>query len=66
MKIELTPENAAALAKYAALAGCTPAEFLNRFRSGRGPFAMCYKRFVKKDPLDFHDPARSLFNSFHL
>ena len=48
MKIGLTPENAAALAKYAALAGCTPAEFLNRFRSGRGPFAMCYKRFVKK------------------
>ena len=33
MKIELTPENAAALAKYAALAGQTPAEFLNRYLS---------------------------------
>jgi hypothetical protein len=31
MKIDLTPANAAALAKYAALAGCTPAEFLNRY-----------------------------------
>ena len=29
MKIELTPDNAAALTKYAALAGQTPAEFLN-------------------------------------
>jgi hypothetical protein len=29
MKIELTPENAAALTKYAALAGRTPARFLN-------------------------------------
>ena len=48
MKIGLTPENAAALAKYAALAECTPVEFLNRFRSGRGPSTMCYKRFVKK------------------
>ena len=28
MKVELTPENAAALTKYAALAGHTPAEFL--------------------------------------
>jgi hypothetical protein len=44
MKIELTAENAAALAKYAALAGYTPDEFLNRFRSDWGPFAM----FVKK------------------
>lgn len=33
MKIELTPENAAALAKYAALAGQTPTEFLNRYLS---------------------------------
>jgi hypothetical protein len=33
MKIALTPENAAALAKYAALAGHTPAEFLNRYLS---------------------------------
>ena len=33
MKIELTAENAAALAKYAALAGHTPAEFLNRYLS---------------------------------
>ena len=33
MKIELTPESAAALAKYAALAGCTPTEFLNRYLS---------------------------------
>jgi hypothetical protein len=31
MNIELTPENAAALSKYAALAGCTPTEFLNRY-----------------------------------
>ena len=31
MKIELTPENLAALAKYAALAGCTPDAFLNRY-----------------------------------
>jgi hypothetical protein len=31
MKIELTPENAAALAKYAALAGHTPGEFLNQY-----------------------------------
>lgn len=31
MKIELTPENTAALAKYAALAGCSPAEFLNEY-----------------------------------
>ena len=31
MKIELTPENAAALTKYAALAGCTPARFLNEY-----------------------------------
>ena len=33
MKIELTPENAAALAKYAALAGHTPAEFLHEYLS---------------------------------
>ncbi len=33
MKIELSPENAAALAKYAALAGHTPAELLNRYLS---------------------------------
>jgi len=33
MKIELTPEKAAALAKYAALARHTPAEFLNRYLS---------------------------------
>jgi hypothetical protein len=32
--IELTPDNAAALAKYAALAGDTPAEFLNRYLEG--------------------------------
>ena len=31
MKIELTPENAAALTKYAALAGGTPARFLNKY-----------------------------------
>jgi hypothetical protein len=31
MNIELTTENAAALAKYAALAGRTLAEFLNRY-----------------------------------
>jgi len=31
MKIELTPENAAALVKYAASAGHTPADFLNRY-----------------------------------
>jgi hypothetical protein len=31
MKIELNAENAAALAKYAVLAGQTPAEFLNRY-----------------------------------
>jgi hypothetical protein len=31
MKIDISPENAAALAKYAALAGCTPAEFLNGY-----------------------------------
>ena len=31
MKIDITPENAAALAKYAALAGNTPAEFLNGY-----------------------------------
>jgi len=30
MKIELTPENSAALTKYAAFAGRTPAEFLNQ------------------------------------
>lgn len=33
MKIGLIPENASALAKYAALAGHTPAEFLNRHPS---------------------------------
>jgi len=33
MKMELTPENSAALAKYAASAGQTPAEFLNRYFS---------------------------------
>lgn len=33
MNIELTAENAAALAKYAALVGQTPAEFLNRYLS---------------------------------
>ncbi len=47
MKIELPPENAANLAKYAALAGHTPTEFLNRYLSDR-PLPMCYKRFVKK------------------
>ena len=31
MKIELTPEISAALAKYAELAGQPPAEFLNRY-----------------------------------
>jgi len=31
MKIELTPANSAALTKYAALAGRTPTEFLNRY-----------------------------------
>ena len=31
MKIELTPANAAALTKYATLAGHTPAEFLNEY-----------------------------------
>jgi hypothetical protein len=31
MNVELTAENATALAKYAALAGCTPSEFLNRY-----------------------------------
>jgi hypothetical protein len=31
MNIELTPANSAALAKYAALAGHNPAEFLNRY-----------------------------------
>jgi len=31
MNIELTPENSAALTKYAALAGQTPGEFLNRY-----------------------------------
>jgi hypothetical protein len=31
MKIELTPESAATLAKYAELTGHTPAEFLNRY-----------------------------------
>ena len=66
MKIELTPENAAALAKYAALAGCTPAEFLNRFRSGRGSLRHVLQTLREEDPLGFHDPARSLFNSFHL
>ena len=30
MKIELTPDNAVALAKYAQLSGHTPADFLNR------------------------------------
>jgi hypothetical protein len=33
MNLVLTPENAAALTKYAALTGCTPAEFLNRYLS---------------------------------
>jgi hypothetical protein len=28
---KLTPENAAALTKYAALAGCTPGRFLNKY-----------------------------------
>ena len=41
MKIELTPENAAALTKSAALAGQTPARFMN-------VDAERYKRFVKK------------------
>ena len=27
---------------------------------------MCYKAFREKDPLGFHDPAYSVFNSFHL
>jgi hypothetical protein len=31
MKIELTPENAAALVIYAALAGHTQAEFVNQY-----------------------------------
>jgi hypothetical protein len=31
MKIELTPDNATALVRYAELAGHTPAEFLNRY-----------------------------------
>jgi hypothetical protein len=31
MKIEFTPENAAALAKYAVLARRTPTEFLNQY-----------------------------------
>jgi hypothetical protein len=31
--VELTPANAAVLSKYAALAGHTPAEFLNRYLS---------------------------------
>jgi hypothetical protein len=31
MKIELTPDNAAALSKYAALAGHTPDELLNQY-----------------------------------
>jgi hypothetical protein len=31
-----------------------------------GSFAVCYKRFREEDPLGSHDPARSLFNSFHL
>lgn len=31
MNIELSPGNAAALAKYAALAGCPPTEFLNQY-----------------------------------
>ena len=34
MKIDITPENAVALAKYAASAGHTPAEFLNEYLSG--------------------------------
>jgi hypothetical protein len=34
MKIELTPDNAAALARYAALTGHTPAEFVNRYLEG--------------------------------
>jgi len=34
MKIELTPNSAAALAKYAALAGHNPAEFLNQYLEG--------------------------------
>jgi hypothetical protein len=32
--IELTPDKAAALEKYAALSGHTPAEFLNRYLEG--------------------------------
>jgi hypothetical protein len=31
MNVELTAENASALARYAALAGHTPSEFLNRY-----------------------------------
>jgi hypothetical protein len=37
MKIELTPENTAALAKYAALAGCTPDAFLNQYLADHMP-----------------------------
>jgi hypothetical protein len=33
MKIELSPENVAAVEKYAALAGLIPAELLNRYFS---------------------------------
>jgi hypothetical protein len=51
MRIELTPENAAALAKYAASVAHTPIEFLNRFldhlRLGRQTKAVSSQFVVK-------------------
>jgi hypothetical protein len=44
MHIELTPANAAALTKYAALAGLTPAEFLNRYLSDNIAVARAARR----------------------
>jgi hypothetical protein len=44
MHIEPTPENAAALTKYAALAGLTPAEFLNRYLSDNIAVARAARR----------------------
>ena len=44
MKIELTPANAAALAKYAALARHTPTEFLNRYLSDNIAVARAARR----------------------
>jgi hypothetical protein len=52
MKIELTPANAAALTKYAALAGHTPTEFLNRYLSDNMVLLFSVSFFQEPDSLE--------------